>query len=94
MKPDEAVVAPAPTREVVGELVFNCLEMLLEMRSGSNVHLGLQVAIGRLALGDTQQTLAILQRLHDEEQEREQRLNRIFERLKTLMHRFAGEPDA
>ncbi len=37
---------------------------------------------------------ASLQRLHDEEQEREQRLNRIFERLKTLMHRFAGEPDA
>jgi len=91
---DQASLAPAPTREVVGELLFSQLEMLVELHGSVNADLGLKVAIGQLALGNTEKALAVLQELHAADQDRGRRLDEMMQRQKELMHRFAGEPHA
>ncbi len=65
--------------------------IVLEMKNSIHADLGLKAAIATASVDDAAQTLTTLKQLRADDEEREQRLDEIFNRLEALMRRFAGE---
>jgi hypothetical protein len=94
MKPDEAVVTPAPTREVVGELIFNCMRIVLEMKSLHLADAEARIAMLQICTGKTNEAWTTLSRLSADSDERRGNLTALGDDLEALMRRFVGEPNA
>ena len=94
MTSNDVSLAPAHTREVVGDLLLAYLDMLVELRASLAADVGLRAAIMELRAGGDKAVAATLEMLRAEDAARRERLDALLNDAADLMKRFAGTTNA
>ena len=92
---ETAPTAPAPTREVLGDLLLVVARVLALLKQAQLDQSRLERAVMLLGRGQGDEALDVLHALNEEHRVSQTGFAEAWDELKALLHRFAGEvPDA